>query len=228
MLEIRHNKIKKNKLNENLRSKFSFLLTTHYSLLTNKGFSLIELVVVVAILTIITSVVLFNQSLFNSNVVLENLAYEIALTIRQSQFFGINVRQTDIGGGSFEAGYGAFFDIDNPTSFIFFADIDNDNKFDNPGEIIETYSMTQNNYIKYLCADSRCDDPHFSDVQELSIVFHRPDPNAVIKTDSVSLCGSGVDDTCEISKIYIGSPRDDVPNKIVIISSVGQISIGSE
>jgi len=208
---------------------FNFILKTkNYKLKTDKGFSLIELIVVIAIMTVITSVVLFNQNLFNSNIILENLAYEIALTVRQAQFFGINVRQTDLGGGSFEAGYGAFFDINNPTSFIFFADIDNDNKFDNPAEIVETYNMTQNNYIKYLCADDRCDNPSLSDVETLSIVFHRPDPNAVIKTDSVSLCGSGVNDTCEISGVYIGSPRDDVSNKVINVSSVGQISISSE
>lgn len=208
---------------------FNFVLKAINSKLeTSKGFSLIELVVVIAILTAITSIVLFNQSIFSSNVVLQNLAYEIALTVRQAQFFGINVRETSLGGGTFESGYGVFFDVNTPNSFIFFADIDNDNIFDNPQEIIEVYNMTQNNYIKYLCVDAFCTNPPTPGVNELNIVFHRPDPNAVIKTDTSSVCGSGVDDTCETAKVYIGSPRDDISNKIIIINSVGQISISSD
>jgi len=50
MFVFKKNKNKKNKLNENLRSKFSFLLTTHYSLPTNKGFTLVETLVAITIL----------------------------------------------------------------------------------------------------------------------------------------------------------------------------------
>ena len=68
-----------------------FLKTKNLKLLTKRAFSLIELLVVLAIITLITSIVLINHSVFNGGVVLESLAYEIALITRQAQFFSINV-----------------------------------------------------------------------------------------------------------------------------------------
>lgn len=50
-----------------------------------KGFSLLELLVVISIFTIITTIALFNQGQLNSNVLLTNLAYDVALTVREVQ-----------------------------------------------------------------------------------------------------------------------------------------------
>jgi prepilin-type N-terminal cleavage/methylation domain-containing protein len=57
-----------------------------------KGFSLVELLVVIGIFTVITSVVVYRQSQFSSDILITNLAYQMALEIRQAQTYGIGVR----------------------------------------------------------------------------------------------------------------------------------------
>lgn len=60
---------------------------------TSRGFTLIELLVVIAIFSMMTGLILANYSGFDSSIVLENTAYEVALEIRQAQSFGLGVRQ---------------------------------------------------------------------------------------------------------------------------------------
>ncbi|HWC57976.1 MAG TPA: type II secretion system protein [Candidatus Paceibacterota bacterium] len=59
------------------------------------GFTLIEMLVVVAIIAIISSVVLFNYSDFSTNVSVRNLAQEVALSVRKAQVYATSVRTLD-------------------------------------------------------------------------------------------------------------------------------------
>ena len=54
----------------------------------HKGFTLIEFVVIISIFAIMAAVALFNFAGFRSNVSLNNLSHDIALTLRQAQVFG--------------------------------------------------------------------------------------------------------------------------------------------
>ena len=54
----------------------------------HKGFTLIEFIVILSIFAIMAGVALVNFAGFRSNVGLNNLAHDIALTIRQAQVFG--------------------------------------------------------------------------------------------------------------------------------------------
>jgi prepilin-type N-terminal cleavage/methylation domain-containing protein len=65
------------------------------------GFTLIELLVVVGIFGILSSVIFANYSGFDSIIVLENVAHEIALEVRQAQSFGIGVREFSSGNDEF-------------------------------------------------------------------------------------------------------------------------------
>ena len=99
---------------------------------TNRGFSLVELLVVISIFTIISSVVVFRQSKFSSDILITNLAYQMALEIREAQTYGIGVKSVDnpviIGDSKFKYGYGIHFGPEVPanpsfnpkTSFILF------------------------------------------------------------------------------------------------------------
>ena len=226
-------KYQENQENVNLRSRFAFLPTTNYSPPTNKGFSLIELIAVVTITTIITGIALINHSVFSGGVALENLAYEIALTVRQAQFFGMNVKGFGTGESVvFESAYGVYFTTSNPTSFILFADIDEDREYDGVSELVEQYNIIRGNRIKYLCVDTGgldyCDSPSESPVTDLSIFFLRPDPDAIIKTDNTGDCGSDPSIGCSYAQVYVGSPKDEVLDKIINVSIIGQISISTE
>src|SRR5690349_3018843 len=74
-----------------------------------RGFTLIELLVVSAIIILITGTILFRQQGFSSATLLRSLSYSIALSVRQAQTYGISVRESATGSGTFAAGYGAYF-----------------------------------------------------------------------------------------------------------------------
>lgn len=188
--------VKFNKKN-NVKDKFS------------KGFSLIELLVSVAILVIVSGLVFFNQSGFNNSILVENLAYEVSLVVRQAQSYGLQSKQAELG-GTFEAGYGVYFttDVSGNNKVILYADIDGDKVYNDSGTDIEleTLKMAVGNTITNLCVGAPC-----SDVTELDISFIRPDPMAYINTDK------------NIGEIYITSARNET--KKVVVNKLGQISI---
>ncbi|OGD68234.1 hypothetical protein A2996_02955 [Candidatus Campbellbacteria bacterium RIFCSPLOWO2_01_FULL_34_15] len=202
-----------------------FLKTKNLKLLTKRAFSLIELLVVLAIITLITSIVLINHSVFNGGVVLESLAYEIALITRQAQFFSINVLGSNNGGTTtFDTGYGMYFTTDpmnsNNKQFTLFADL-NDNGIYNvqDGELVEVYNITRGNVIKNICINGNS----ICDREQVHVTFKRPDPDAIIKTDLPADCGDG----CSYVDIYVGSSNPRVKDKIIRISITGQISIST-
>ncbi|MBU4480160.1 type II secretion system GspH family protein [Patescibacteria group bacterium] len=213
-----------NEKNKNLRSKFLSLPTTHYPLPTNKGFSLVELIVVVGIVLMITSSVLYNHSHFSGAFTLESLAYEVALTVREAQFFGLNVREANIGVGTFDTGYGVYFDMASPTSFIFFADLNRNRFYDGVSELLDIYNITQGNSITNLCLDSAC----ALSATELTISFSRPNPDAYIKTDNPAECGGvATNSGCGEGIIIVSSPKSSVIDKKITVTSTGQISVGN-
>ncbi|MHB8710123.1 MAG: prepilin-type N-terminal cleavage/methylation domain-containing protein [Minisyncoccota bacterium] len=85
----------------------------------NRGFTLIEMLVVLAIITILTGITITSQSSFDKTVVLSNTAYDVALSIRSAEGFGIGSRAA---GSTYNAGYGVHFASSTPSSYILFAD----------------------------------------------------------------------------------------------------------
>ncbi len=94
------------------------------NLKNNKAFSIIEMLVVIAIFGIVTGVVLFQYGQFNSQIVMTNTAYEIATTIQQAQVFALGQRVVQ-GADNMENRYGVYFnkeETDGEKNFIFFVD----------------------------------------------------------------------------------------------------------
>lgn len=152
------------------------------------GFTLVELLVVISIFVILTGVVLFNQEKFNSTILLTNLAYDTALTIRQAQTYGINIKEFDADGKFFP--YGVSFKTSDPKSFILFADLNEDGKFPvstcqitATDGCVQQYTIKRGNSIKGLCSnvEGDCD---FLD--SLDITFKRPNPDAIIIANSTT------------------------------------------
>lgn len=80
---------------------------------------MVELLVVMGIITVITGVTLSSQSSFNKTIILSNTAYDIALTIRLAETYGVNSRDVVTAAAS---GYGLHFGNTSPASFDFFRD----------------------------------------------------------------------------------------------------------
>lgn len=93
---------------------------------TLSGFSLVEMMVVLAIITIITSVVLTGQTNFNKTILLTDTAYQVATSIREMQSFGISSRRYKAGATDVQnSPYGIHVDSVNNNKFILFADTSN-------------------------------------------------------------------------------------------------------
>lgn len=143
----------------------TFMARTH-----NSGFSLVEMLITIAIIGLITAVIMARYDEFDDTVTLRNLAYEVALSVREAQVLGISVRGES---GTFTNSYGAHFEIGN--TYILFQDLDGDGVYDE-GEEVTTSTIGGNNTISALCADADCS------LTALDITFERPDPDANIVT----------------------------------------------
>jgi prepilin-type N-terminal cleavage/methylation domain-containing protein len=198
--------------------------TFHFSLFTfnlrNKraGFSLVELLASVAIFTIIMSVILVKHSQFSGTLAVENLAYDIALSIRKAQVFGLSVREFKGGGSNFDVGYGLHFDSNTNNSYIFFVDANRNEKYDDSSEIIEVFALNKGNIISKFCAvvSSSLEKCSTTDIAYLDVIFERPNPDAIIKTSLVS-------DLYNSAVITITSPNGAKWDITTI--TTGQISI---
>lgn len=184
----------------------------------NKGFSLIELVVSVAIFTIITSVILVRHSNFSSKLLLENLAYDIALSIRKAQVFALSVREFTGGSGEFDIGYGVHFESSDNTSYIFFADRDKDKAYGGSTEIVEMFTLMRGNTILEFCGtlSNGNEECSGSGITHLDIIFERPNPEAIIKSN---ISGN----TYDSARITVSSPSGTTWSVNTVIT--GQISI---
>lgn len=210
------------------------------------GFTLIELMVTIVIFVILTAVVLFSQSGFNNTILLKNLAYDISLSIRQAQYYGINVNQSQSVANPFVP-YGVYFNLtpNDPVhasnkNYIFFSDTINsqyqnisDNKYNdaevitcsaNSLECISKYNIGNGNYISGICvSNSSCTvGPTGIGTQvtnDMTILFRRPNPNAIITaTDNL-----GSTRTYNYADIQVSSANGN--HKDIIVTGVGQIYV---
>lgn len=72
------------------------------------GFTLLEMLIVIVIISILLVVVLFNYRDVESKSVLKNIAYEVALSIREAQSLGLGVKKYVPDSGIINPGTGVF------------------------------------------------------------------------------------------------------------------------
>lgn len=213
------------------------------TLQNKKGFTLIEMLMVLAIFTILTSVVMYNYSEFNSRTIMSNMAYEIALTVRQAQVYSLGVRG-QAGNEEFDNRYGVYFNTDNGgKDFIFFFDkkpagedtepngwCDGDGSEPNclaciaGGECLEKVTLTRDIYISKICMSSQVDPVSDTGVctdttneTDISVTFDRPNP------DAQTVVGSGGANTEKNVAIVVKNSFGN--QRAVIIRNTGQISV---
>jgi len=197
-----------------------------HSSILNKGFSLVELLVVLSIFLIITSVVLFNQNKFSSDISITNVAYSIALEIRQAQVSGILVGQ---GRDDFDKAFGVHFMIEN-NQIVFqnFKDYDDKLNYD-LGEGGASQQLSEGNIILSVCtysdgsseAGKKCITPsNIGVIETVDIMYKRPEPSAII-IDSSS---TNANDRRKRVEVIVQSSLGDRTRTIKAYNT-GQISV---
>jgi len=208
----------------------------------NSGVTLIELLVVIAILGIMSTTTLVSYNNFRSSMSIQNLADDIALSVRKAQGFAIGTVH------SYRGSYGIHFSIDpifkparsSKKSFILFANIDNPFKYDVSNEqcgkpesgnecleLLQIISSDEIYEIRYgtMRVTGGWRETKINTKESIDIFFIRPnaEPTFCFKSNQASL-------TCTESeivyiKIFVRSTRDPGTYKIVTIWNNGQISV---
>lgn len=199
---------------------------------------MIELLVVTAIIVVITGVVLVNNSRFGGVVLLENLAYDMALSIRQAQVFGISVAR--FGTSNFSSGYGVSFDLAHPTAYALFADLSVNGLYDadlsvnglydctTPGaadcELVRATTIGQGFYIQSLCVTPAGGTESCAGTTKLDVLFKRPEPDAWISDSTAGASCTLTPNACaESARIILESPRGNTMS--VVVEGNGQVAV---
>ena len=146
------------------------------------GFTLIELIVVMAVATVVMTSVVIQQNVWNDRLAVNTQAYELVLMIRQAQIYALGVREDKAGTETdkFNIGYGVYFDTVN-TRYIYFADRNGNLRYDSGEEIGSPIIFTRGVTIKDVCGSSMCIYTGGGSFRQANISFFRPNPGAIIK-----------------------------------------------
>jgi prepilin-type N-terminal cleavage/methylation domain-containing protein len=211
----------------------------------SSGFTLVELLVVLAIIGVIMTVTLTSQGSFNKTLILSNTAYDIALTIRSAETYGLSSRAS---GAVANSGYGINFTTTAPDTVTLFADAypipgvttvchanpdptapdarPGDCAYQSSqGELVTSYKLGNAITITDFCAQSSgvwsCTYAHGGyggGLASLDLVFVRPDPNPFMSVNGAYSSLSPVTRACLTISSRQGGSR------YISVSSSGQIS----
>lgn len=201
-----------------------------------RGFSIVELIIVVAIFIVIATVVLTKQSKFSSDILISNMAYEVALTIREAQVYGTGSKKAT--NSSFtedenrQVGYGIYINANGttkPTSMRLFVDrplgpgLPGNGVYD-AGENLSLFNLTRNHRIRNFCGLVGAG-PNWScwtsqsGPFHLNIVFVKPNPDAYMKGGTSIGAGSFT----KVALVIESALGDKC--RVVTINAGGQIEV---
>jgi hypothetical protein len=234
-----------------LRKLFLILRRVHtrlrFTATTSSGFSIVELVVVVGIMTLILGVTITGQSSFNNSILLTDTTYTVAYSLKQVQNFGVFGRTTN---SVSNTGYGMHLSSITPGTYDLFADTTSSSqtpsptqcplgisgtpearpgncRFDPLDPIVKTYTFSKGYTIKKFSGKTSfgsvlaSDSPSPLNITSLDIVFLRPNTRAVI----TGLNGNGILEVFTCVEISI-APASGTKIKTIRVSDLGEISVG--
>lgn len=213
-----------------------------------RGFTIVEMIVVLAIIVLVTAVALTGQSSFNRSLTITDTAYTVALSIRQAQTYGLSSR-TVAGTSVTNAGYGVHFQASS-NSYSMFADISKalvsapaycptgtagtpeakpgNCLYDaNNNEIVQNYTFGRGFTISDICGHdaqsptiTRCTSTGY--LTGADIVFIRPNTDSII----TGLRSSGGNIQLLDAQIKLQAPTGG-GMRYVCVTSVGEVSVAA-
>jgi len=215
-----------------------FLVNKRHLSTTSRGFTLIEMLMVLAIIVIITGIALSGQSGFNSTLSLNNTTYDIGLSIQLAQSYGLSSQvMTQSSNTVRNAGYGVQFDTSLTDSYAFFADTSpnlssvalpdahpGNGYYDTAPELVQTYTLNNGFTLGTFCAKSTSIASVCSvsgGLSALAISFTRPNTETIVK-GKVGNTWNTYDSACITVVSSNGSE-----SKYLTIAQTGQISMAT-
>lgn len=202
-----------------------------------KGFTVIELLVAIAVITLLSSIPFFGYRVFSNKVALAASVQDMALSIRQAQTNALSAKESSPGSGNFNSGQGVYFDITDPTSYYIFVDKNGNGKYDvgsgcgsSNTECISQNKISNGVTMSSFCgmdlAGNNACPPTNS--RALTILFTRPNPDALIQfTDS---SGNIISNSYRGAQISLGLSGgvggSDLASNMSFYQN-GQISVGA-
>ncbi len=202
------------------------------------GFTLLEVVFVIAIFAIMASIVLFRFNDFGARTAFDNLSQDIALRVVEAQKSALAGKLNPNFDGTTAPSYGVYFSNDpvgdQNKQFIFFTDI-NSGTFDNMytpttgcsgvatvgNECISDTTITTGDYIDTICYETSTVICNTSITPtEAHVTYIRPFPKATLV---VEYTGS----TVFAQRLYIGlvSGFDSNIQKTIVIDGLGSVHV---
>jgi hypothetical protein len=192
---------------------------------------------VIAVITILTTVFLFQQRRFDSSTLLRSLAYSVALSVRQAQVYGTSARQfgtsfSSTAGANFNYNYGVYIARGDLQNFYLFADLNGDKQYQS-NEQVQQFKIGQGYSVSQYCVTRSTSQQDCSSggknggttADWLTIFFKRPNPDACFATSfNTTGCGTGAIYTNATIKL---TGPSDVVTWVVTITSTGQISVAT-
>jgi hypothetical protein len=202
--------------------------------------TVVELLIVLAIIGVMTVVMVTSHTTFNKTILLSYTAYDVALTIRSAETYGLGSRITS-GVTSSNTGYGVHI-VPNSTTLMLFADKNAPNagschplrtddpsgtapdaipgncKYDDASEDVQSYTLGNGMKITNIYWYTGAGGSRSKANSALDMVFSRPNPKSFISTDGNY--NASIDACFEIT-----SPQGGVSH--VYVGSTGQITVGS-
>jgi len=200
----------------------------------NKGFTLVEVLVSLSIVTLVMTVVLYNYGTFTDRLALSSAGQEIAVTIRQAQTYGLSVKELVSSPGNFSSAYGTHFTLSDPGSYYLFADVVGDRIYGTGSvcdgglntECVQKFTLRNGIRISRLCSVPSIGlpvcAPASSSFNAMNITFLRPNPDATIR---LSNNGSFFADPLT-GQIVLVSPQGE--ELTITVESTGQVLVNMD
>jgi prepilin-type N-terminal cleavage/methylation domain-containing protein len=208
-----------------------------------RGFTLMEMIVVLAIISIITAVVLSGNSQFDKSLTITDTAYTVALSVRQAQSYGLSSRTYS---GSTNAAYGVHFGAVPVTTYTLFADIfpaapgsssafcpghlaaagSPDAKAGNclydaaSGEMAQTFTFGRGFTISSICGHSGVTLKCSPTLTGIDILFLRPNTDSIVTGYT-----SGGPIPLSDAQITLSAPGG--ASRYICVTSVGEVSVSA-
>ncbi len=209
----------------------------------SSGFTLLEVVFVIAIFAIMASIVLFRFNDFGSRTEFDNLAQDIALHIVEAQKSAISgLTSSSLLGGTEELApsYGVYFsniaDASLNRQFTYFSDNDHSKYYDATpdcgaigDECISVTSITSGDSIDKLCykTSSGLFDCIPAPGGTAHVTFTRPWPTATMNLCSDVLLTSCTPDLASVQTLYVEliSGVDPSLQKTIVVTALGEVHV---